>query len=156
MNLSQKWHVGPLNWRKSANWRKNPMSASRNRMFNLNCFRTKSDLNLISWKLWEQMKETGSTFHWPCSLKPKSKPLKMIQNGRGQWCLQSMADMKNLVECSNIIIYIKVKAFALQDYRSTGWLSIQTNTTDYMSQILHHLDETAKWRKSDNTTHPLL
>ena len=28
MNWSQKWPVGPLNWRKSADWRKNPMSES--------------------------------------------------------------------------------------------------------------------------------
>ena len=54
----------------------------------LNSFNTISNVILISWNTCKKMKATGLVFPWPCDPQPKSRPLELVWNGRGQWCLQ--------------------------------------------------------------------
>ena len=66
-------------------------------MFSLNCFNTTSNFILIGCKVQENKRPTGFLLCWPWNPQPKSRPLKVVPSGRGQWCLFniSMAGMND-------------------------------------------------------------
>ena len=60
---------------------------SKIRILNLNSFKS-SNFIPISWDMCENMNPTGFVFCWPFQPLPRSRPLEMVQNGRGQCFLK--------------------------------------------------------------------
>ena len=101
-------------------------------MFNLNCFNTISNFILISWKVWEKMESRGFALRWPHDPHPRSRIVKVVQNGRNQRCLQAwQVWIKNWPRRLHVMSNIKV--FVTQDCRPARKLAGPTNRTHYIN-----------------------
>ena len=105
------------------------------RIFNLNWFKTISNIILMSWKVWEKMKLWGFALRWPCDLQARSQSVKVVYSHRSQWCLCAWQTSKKKL-FKSLHVMSNDKVFATQDGRTPGQAVGWTDTAHYIDPYI--------------------
>ena len=90
------------------------------------------------------MKPTDFPFHWPRGHQLRLRSLKIVQNGRIQWCLQAWLVIVVLKKIGWLSLHTvsNIKVCATHDGQTDGQQLVErTNRTDYTDPYVNNMDQ---------------